>query len=70
MTLSEAEKYISQNGIEFVLAQFVDIHGAAKTKAVPAKHLNMVVEDGAGFAGFAVWGLGNGAARTGLHGPR
>ena len=63
-TLSQAQKYISDNGIEFVLAQFVDIHGAAKTKAVPAKHLNMVVEDGAGFAGFAVWGLG-----MGPHGP-
>ncbi len=64
MTLSEAEQYILENGIEFVLAQFVDIHGAAKTKAVPAKHLKMVVEDGAGFAGFAVWGLG-----MGPHGP-
>jgi glutamine synthetase len=41
-----------------VLAQFVDIHGSAKAKAVPVEHLDMVLKEGAGFAGFAVWGLG------------
>ena len=43
---------------EYVLAQFVDIHGAAKTKAVPAAHFESILTTGAGFAGFAVWGLG------------
>jgi glutamine synthetase len=43
-----------------VLAQFVDIHGAAKAKAVPVEHLDMVLDDGAGFAGFALWGFGMG----------
>jgi glutamine synthetase len=42
------------------LAQFVDIHGAAKAKAVPVEHLDMVLTDGAGFAGFALWGFGMG----------
>ncbi|MCZ6697166.1 MAG: type III glutamate--ammonia ligase [Acidobacteria bacterium] len=60
MNLKGAREYLEQNKIEFVLAQFVDIHGRAKTKAVPARHLDMVVEPGAGFAGFAVWGLGMG----------
>ena len=46
--------------IKFVLAQFVDIHGAAKAKAVPVEHLEMVLTDGAGFAGFALWGFGMG----------
>jgi glutamine synthetase len=54
----DTEKFIEDNDIKFVLAQFVDIHGVAKTKSVPASHLMDVVEDGAGFAGFAVWGFG------------
>lgn len=56
--VSSADKFISDNNIKFVLAQFVDIHGVAKTKSVPAAFLNDVVTKGAGFAGFAVDGLG------------
>jgi glutamine synthetase len=59
-----AQKFMKDNGVKYVLAQFVDIHGSAKAKAVPAEHLDMVLTDGAGFAGFAVWGLG-----MGPHGP-
>jgi glutamine synthetase len=54
---------LAQN-IRYVLAQFVDIHGAAKAKSVPVEHLDMVLGDGAGFAGFALWGFG-----MGPHGP-
>lgn len=54
----DPKKFIEDNDIKFVLAQFVDIHGVAKTKSVPASHLMDVVEDGAGFAGFAIWGFG------------
>ena len=50
------ESLIAEHEIRFVLAQFVDIHGVAKTKSVPAHCLMDVVEEGAGFAGFAVWG--------------
>jgi glutamine synthetase len=50
----------AKQGIKYVLAQFVDIHGAAKAKAVPVEHLEMVLTDGAGFAGFALWGFGMG----------
>jgi glutamine synthetase len=60
MNLTQAKKFVKDNGIKFILAQFVDIHGVAKTKAVPASHLEDIVTDGAGFAGFAVWGLGMG----------
>ncbi|TXR53162.1 type III glutamate--ammonia ligase [Reinekea thalattae] len=52
------EAFIKENNIKYVLAQFVDIHGVAKTKSVPAHCLQDVVDTGAGFAGFAVWGLG------------
>ncbi|WP_156473697.1 type III glutamate--ammonia ligase [Neptuniibacter marinus] len=54
----DIDKFISENEIKYILAQFVDIHGVAKTKSVPAHCLMDVVNKGAGFAGFAVWGLG------------
>lgn len=64
MTPEEIDQFIADNDIKFVLAQFVDIHGVAKTKSVPAHCIHDVIKDGAGFAGFAVWGLG-----MGPHGP-
>lgn len=51
---------MQQDGIEFILAQFVDIHGSAKVKMVPASSLDDVIDVGAGFAGAAVWGAGQG----------
>ena len=58
MTVQEAKALLKDNQVKFVLAQFVDIHGVAKTKAVPVSHFEDILTDGAGFAGFAVWGLG------------
>ena len=60
MTLQQAQAFIQEHGIDYILAQFVDIHGVAKTKSVPADHLEDILTDGAGFAGFAVWGMGQG----------
>src|SRR4030081_2894440 len=60
MTPQSARKYLKDNKVKYILAQFVDIHGAAKAKAVPVEHLDMVLIDGAGFAGFALWGFGMG----------
>jgi len=60
MNRDQAQKFLADHDIRYVLAQFVDIHGAAKAKAVPVEHLDMVLTDGAGFAAFAVWGLGLG----------
>ena len=51
---------MKNDGVEFILAQFVDIHGSAKVKMVPASSLDDVIDDGAGFAGAAVWGAGQG----------
>ena len=64
MTPEQAQRFFAEKKVRYVLAQFVDIHGAAKAKAVPVEHYDMVLADGAGFAGFAVWGLG-----MGPHGP-
>jgi glutamine synthetase len=58
MNREQAEKFFKEHNTRYVLAQFVDIHGSAKAKAVPVEHLDMVLKEGAGFAGFAVWGLG------------
>ena len=58
MNVTEAKALFAKHQIKYVLAQFVDIHGVAKTKAVPVEHLDMVLTDGAGFAGFALWGFG------------
>jgi glutamine synthetase len=58
MNLAEAKKFLAKNQVKSVLAQFVDIHGTAKAKAVPVAHFEDILNAGAGFAGFAVWGLG------------
>lgn len=57
-TLAEAKKFLKDNSIKYILAQFVDIHGVAKVKSVPASHLNDILTAGAGFAGGAIWGMG------------
>ncbi|HUY36313.1 MAG TPA: type III glutamate--ammonia ligase [Pirellulales bacterium] len=58
MNPAQAKAFLIEQGVKFVLAQFVDIHGVAKTKAVPVSHFGDILDGGAGFAGFAVWGLG------------
>ncbi|WP_319004550.1 type III glutamate--ammonia ligase [Methylobacillus caricis] len=56
--LAEAEQFLAENNVKYVLAQFVDIHGVAKVKSVPAAHLRSILKGGAGFAGGAIWGMG------------
>lgn len=58
MLPAETQRIIDKHGIKYVLAQFVDIHGSAKTKSVPICGLKAVAEEGAGFAGFAISGMG------------
>ena len=60
MNQQQAKKFFDEHKTRYVLAQFVDIHGAAKAKAVPVEHLEMVLTDGAGLAGFDLWGFGMG----------
>lgn len=43
---------------DYYLAQFVDIHGRPKAKLVPGKHKELIFGAGAGFAGFAIAGMG------------
>ena len=37
-SVDAAQTYLIGNGIGYVLAQFVDIHGVAKAKSVPVAH--------------------------------
>ena len=36
-----AQSHLTSNGVGYVLAQFVDIHGVAKAKSVPVAHLDI-----------------------------
>lgn len=60
-TREQVRKQLKKDGVQFILAQFVDIHGSAKVKMCPIDALDMLIDDGAGFAGGAVWGMGQGA---------
>ncbi|MBO0877549.1 MAG: type III glutamate--ammonia ligase, partial [Pseudonocardia sp.] len=51
-----------QDGIEFFLAMFVDLHGKPCAKAVPRSSLDLLMDGGAGFAGFAAGDLGQSPA--------
>jgi glutamine synthetase len=58
--LAAAKQQLEADHIAYLLVQFVDIHGAAKVKLVPAYGLEDAYKTGAGFAGGAVWGMGQG----------
>src|SRR4051794_35414180 len=58
--LAALEGQFQNDGITYLLIQFVDLHGAAKVKLMPAGCLRAACAGGAGFAGGAVWGAGQG----------
>ncbi|MFQ5874405.1 MAG: type III glutamate--ammonia ligase, partial [Dehalococcoidia bacterium] len=60
VTREEVRKRMQEDGIEYILTQYVDMHGAAKVKLVPVGHFDDVVDVGAGFAGGALHGMGQG----------
>jgi glutamine synthetase len=57
-TLEEIKRIGRERGIEFYFAQFVDLYGRQSAKLIPAAHLDALVADGAGFAGFAAGEIG------------
>src|SRR5712691_8800532 len=62
MNRSAIQEQMKSDGIEYLLVQFVDIHGSPKVKMVPIEAVDDVADSGAGFAGGAVWGLGQDAS--------
>ncbi len=54
------QSMFKEKGIEFILVQFIDINGGPKVKQVPINYLDDIIDEGAGFAGAAAVGLGQG----------
>jgi glutamine synthetase len=48
-------KIAAERGIEYFLISFVDLFGHLRSKLVPARAIDDMQKDGAGFAGFAAW---------------
>jgi glutamine synthetase len=56
--IETAKIKLAAAGVHTIIAQFVDIHGAAKGKYIPLAHLDDILGNGAGFAGPSIWGTG------------
>ena len=57
-TIEELRKRAQADGIEFLFAQFVDMHGKPNAKLVPVAAPRRLLTEGAGFAGFAAGPMG------------
>ena len=57
-TLDTIRSAMEDRGVEFIFAQFVDLYGRPSAKLIPAANLDGLVEEGAGFAGFAAGEIG------------
>lgn len=61
---------LQTQNIQFLFAQFTDIHGSAKGKLIPVSHIADLHMPGAGFAGPSIWGtaLGRSGPRSEYYG--
>src|SRR5256884_9688947 len=57
-SVEEIRRISQERGIEFYFAQFGDMYARPSAKLVPAAHLDDLVSEGAGFAGFAAGEIG------------
>jgi glutamine synthetase len=57
-TIDGIRRRSDELGVEFYFAQFVDMYARPSAKLVPAVHLDDLVAEGAGFAGFAAGEIG------------
>jgi glutamine synthetase len=60
MNIAQTQQLFAEKNINFFLMSFVDMHGTPRAKLVPAANLEDVFGGAAGFAGFAVDGVGQG----------
>ena len=60
MDAAELRARLDADKVEIMLAQWVDIHGTPRVKAVPASALDAFLGGSAGFAGAATVGMGQG----------
>jgi len=47
--------YAKEKGIKFFMVSYTDLFGSQRAKLVPARMIEDMEDDGAGFAGFATW---------------
>ena len=57
-SIDEIRQRSDELGVEFYFAQFVDMYARPSAKLIPAANLDDLVNDGAGFAGFAAGEIG------------
>jgi glutamine synthetase len=57
-SLEDIRRQSDERGVQFYFAQFVDMYARPSAKLVPAQNLDALVEEGAGFAGFAAGEIG------------
>jgi glutamine synthetase len=60
MTRDDVRAALAEHKADYILAQYVDLHGTPRCKGIPARALDLFLEGSAGFAGAAVVGLGQG----------
>ena len=56
--LEDIQDRVDSDGVEFIYAMFVEMHGKPCAKLVPVEALDGLMADGAGFAGFAAGPIG------------
>lgn len=57
-TLDDVQQRVHDDGIDFIYAMFVEMHGKPCAKLVPVSALESLMTEGAGFAGFAAGPIG------------
>jgi glutamine synthetase len=57
-TQDDVRKAVSDDGVDFLFAQFVDMHAKPNAKLIPGEELESLFKNGAGFAGFAAGDIG------------
>lgn len=58
MASPDLRDLVVQHDTQFILALFVDLHGKPCAKLVPVEALDMLIEEGVGFAGYAAGAMG------------
>ena len=57
-SVEDIRSMVEVDGVEFIYAMFVEMHGKPCAKLVPVEALDGLMADGAGFAGFAAGPMG------------
>jgi glutamine synthetase len=55
---ADLKEATSRDGVDFLFAMFVDMNGKPCAKLVPVSAIDGLLNDGAGFAGFAAGPMG------------